>query len=111
VVLLIGFGWILSSLNLFKRDLMHALPGILGILFWLTPIVWDERMIPEKYRFLLNINPMYHIVKVYRGALFEKSVFWFDIYSLLFFWFIALFSVICGFYIFNSLRDYFTEID
>jgi lipopolysaccharide transport system permease protein len=65
----IGLGLILGVLNVFVRDLAQAVPIILQILFWFTPIVYPETIIPETYRDWLAINPLYHITSAYQAIL------------------------------------------
>ncbi|RLA51206.1 MAG: ABC transporter permease [Gammaproteobacteria bacterium] len=65
----ISFGLILGVLNVFIRDIGQAVPIILQIAFWFTPIVYPLSIIPESYRYLLYFNPMYPIVKGYQDVL------------------------------------------
>jgi ABC-type polysaccharide/polyol phosphate export permease len=59
-LLVIGYalGTILALIYVYLRDLKHAISLILQIWFYATPIIYDKTMIPEKYRFLLYINPV-----------------------------------------------------
>ncbi len=66
----IGAGWIASSLHVFLRDTAQFVTVILTFWFWLTPIMVPARVIPERYRFLLKLNPMYYAVDLYRQAIF-----------------------------------------
>jgi lipopolysaccharide transport system permease protein len=34
-------------------------------LFWLTPVVYMSQIIPEKYLWIIKLNPMYYIVSLY----------------------------------------------
>lgn len=51
-----------SSLNVYFRDLEHILGAIVMAWFYFTPIIYPSTMIPEKYHFIFNINPMKPII-------------------------------------------------
>jgi ABC-type polysaccharide/polyol phosphate export permease len=51
-------GAVLGVLYVYLRDLKHAIGLLLQIWFYATPIIYDKSMIPEKYKFLLLINPV-----------------------------------------------------
>jgi lipopolysaccharide transport system permease protein len=65
----LGFGLVLGVLNTFIRDVGQVVPVILQFLFWLSPIVYSKHMIPEAYRDLLMINPIYHVVEAYHDVM------------------------------------------
>jgi ABC-type polysaccharide/polyol phosphate export permease len=43
------------------RDLKHIMSIVLQIWFYATPVIYDENMIPEKYRWVLSLNPFGHL--------------------------------------------------
>lgn len=61
----LGIGLILGVLNVFVRDLSQAVPIILQMWFWFTPIVYPDSIIPENYRHWLALNPLYHFTDAY----------------------------------------------
>lgn len=65
----LGLGLILAVLNVFLRDIGQVMPIILQVWFWFTPIVYPESIIPEAYRHLLSLNPMYSITNAYHQIL------------------------------------------
>ena len=65
----LGIGLILGILNVFLRDLGQVVPIVLQIWFWFTPIVYPAHIIPESYRFWLNLNPVYHFTKAYQNII------------------------------------------
>jgi lipopolysaccharide transport system permease protein len=70
----VGLGWIASSLHVFLRDIAQIVSVVLTFWFWLTPIMVPARIIPERYRFLLRLNPMYYAVEMYRRAFFTSRL-------------------------------------
>ena len=69
VSLALGIGLILGVMNVFLRDIGQIVPIVLQVWFWFTPIVYPETIIPESYRHLLNLNPMYPIISAYHNVL------------------------------------------
>jgi lipopolysaccharide transport system permease protein len=74
VALALGIGLTLGILNVFLRDIGQVVPIILQVWFWFTPIVYPESIIPENYRHLMNLNPMYAIVSAYHKVLVFNEV-------------------------------------
>lgn len=69
VFLALGIGLIIGVINVFLRDVGHLIPIVLQTLFWFTPIVYPENIIPEQYRHLLSLNPLYPITNAYQQIL------------------------------------------
>lgn len=69
VLLSFGVGNILANLSIRKRDIIHAYAFILQISLWLTPVFYPTTLIPEKYAFLIYINPITGILDLFRWSL------------------------------------------
>ncbi len=65
----LGVGLALGVMNVFVRDLGHAVPIVLQICFWFTPIVYPVTIIPEDYRHWMTLNPIYHFTAAYQDIL------------------------------------------
>ncbi|MBR3515264.1 MAG: ABC transporter permease [Lachnospiraceae bacterium] len=72
-VLALGMALLFSALTVYLRDLQHIL-GIL-MLAWqfLTPIMYSEDMVPEKYMGIWRLNPMTSVITAYRDILYNKQ--------------------------------------
>jgi lipopolysaccharide transport system permease protein len=66
--LAVGLGLILGVLNVFIRDISQAVPIILQIWFWFTPIVYPENIVPESYQTWLKLNPIYKLITAYHDV-------------------------------------------
>jgi len=62
----LGIG--LAVLNVFFRDIGQMLNVVLQFWFWFTPVVYPATIIPENYRWLMNFNPLYHIMHGYQSV-------------------------------------------
>lgn len=110
VSLSLAIGWLLAAVNVFHRDVAPSLATALNFWFWLTPIVWSMDMLPEPWRPLLNLNPMFHVVESYRAALLYGRPVWSDPSQLLIFWTLALLLGIGGAYVFRRLKPEFADM-
>lgn len=64
-----GISLVVSALNLFYRDIQYLLNLVLLLWMYITPIMYPIEIIPEKYRFIMSLNPMAVIVNAYRQVL------------------------------------------
>lgn len=65
-----GVALIVSSLAVQFRDLLHIVPNFLTALFFATPIFYPATMVPERYRILLDVNPLSYLITAYQNVLF-----------------------------------------
>ncbi len=69
MVTALGFGLWLSALNVRYRDVNYLIPYLVQIWMYVTPVVYGSTLIPERFRFLLALNPMTGVVEGFRWAL------------------------------------------
>jgi len=53
-----GIGLALAIAFVYLRDLRHTMSILMQIWFYASPVVYDESLIPPKYRFILILNPL-----------------------------------------------------
>lgn len=109
-VFILGLSWLFSSINLFFRDTAHILQALLPLWFWLTPIVWFREMIPQKYQWLLDLNPLVYIVEGYKKSFIYHSPFWEDLHGAAYFWAVGLAAFVLGGLVFRKLKPEFAEV-
>lgn len=64
-----GIGLSLGVINVFVRDTEQVVPIGLQILFWFTPIVYPSNVVPEAYRSILELSPLYVLVSAYHNVI------------------------------------------
>ena len=69
-----GISLLISTVNLFFRDLERLTGIIITFIFYLTPIIYPETMVPEKYRFLIQMNPLAPLMISWRKLFLEGAV-------------------------------------
>ena len=68
-VFALGVCFFASALNVYYRDVKHALPLIVQLWMYATPVIYPMSLIPERlWRFYL-LNPMTGLVESYRAVL------------------------------------------
>jgi len=60
---------ILSSLNLYYRDVQYLFNLVITLWFYLTPVIYAVDFFPEKYRIIFQLNPMAVFIDGYRQVL------------------------------------------
>lgn len=76
IVLAFEFALWLSALTVKYRDIRHALPFVLQLWMFLTPIVYPLSVVPEKWRWLMYINPLTGIVEGVRAVFTAQHFNW-----------------------------------
>lgn len=105
VIFSLGVGLFLSALMVFFRDIQFLWTVLTQIWMYATPIFYPAEIVPEKYRFILRINPLYHFIGNARTCLIsgvspEPKAY---IFCFLF----AMISLIVGAYTFKKTQDEF----
>ena len=59
----VGLSWILSSVGVFVRDIGQAMGPVTTILLFLSPVFYPASAMPERYRWLLDLNPLTFLVE------------------------------------------------
>lgn len=69
----LSLGLWLSSLNAVYRDIRHAIPFVVQIGMFLSPVVYPSSMVPEAWRWLYGLNPMAGAIEGFRWALLSRG--------------------------------------
>jgi lipopolysaccharide transport system permease protein len=72
-VFMLGLSYLLATATVFVRDLVQLVPIVMTVWFFFTPIFYFG--LPEgaeKYNWLLEANPVYHLMVLYRAILIFK---------------------------------------
>ena len=109
-VLLLGLSWLTSSIVIFFKDIGQLVAIVIQFGFWLTPIFWSLKMVPEKYHWIINLNPMAYIVDGYRNSMIYHKWFWEDMSFTLYFWSFTIIIFILGGFTFKKLRPHFADV-
>jgi lipopolysaccharide transport system permease protein len=70
------FGIWLSALTVKYRDIRHALPFVLQLWMFWTPIVYPLSIVPHKWRWVMYLNPLTGIVEGFRAVFTGQPFNW-----------------------------------
>jgi len=65
-----------SALNVKYRDIRYALPFVIQILMFLTPVIYPVSFLPARWQWVLRLNPLSGIIEGFRDAIFGHSFNW-----------------------------------
>jgi len=108
--LLLGLGWIFSSLRPFMSDIGEIIGVVVQLGFWYTPIIWDVSLVPAKYQFIFKINPMYYIVQGYRDSIIYNVGVWQRPKATMIFFMLSTIIMLIGVMSFKKLRPHFNDV-
>ncbi|MDH2997303.1 teichoic acid ABC transporter permease [Pasteurellaceae bacterium LFhippo2] len=109
-IFLLGLTWLTSSVVVFFKDLGQIVSMIIQFGFWLTPIFWSIKILPEEFKPLIELNPIYYIVEGYRDSLIYNIWFWEKPLLTMQFWIITLLTLVIGTFVFRKLRPHFADV-
>jgi lipopolysaccharide transport system permease protein len=103
-----GIGAILSAVNVKYRDVKHAIPFLVQIWMFLTPVIYPTKAIPHQFRWVLSINPVSGIIEAFRATVAPASPF--DWSTLTLSIVTTIVVMIVGTIYFRRVEGYFTDI-
>jgi len=73
-IIVLSFGvfalaWLLATLQVFFRDTRFLITFALQLGFFLTPIFYPKAFVPEGLRWLVDINPLYHLIAPFQALI------------------------------------------
>lgn len=102
----LGVGLILSALGVYFPDVVEMYQIVLVAWMYLTPIIYPEEILPVAYRFwITNLNPMYHMIKIFRKPLYDGIMP--TLTEMMVAGIIALFTLIIGWLFYSNKADEF----
>jgi len=104
----VGIGWILSSTNVFLKDVEQILSVAVMAWFFSTPVVYSPGIVPPKMLVFLKLNPLYHVVEGYRLALLSGKLL--PLTDILYLGGISLLTLVAGGVFYRKLKPWFAEV-
>jgi lipopolysaccharide transport system permease protein/teichoic acid transport system permease protein len=110
LILLVGITLITSSVVVFFKDFENIINMIIQFSFWLTPIFWSIKILPQQYQNLMQYSPIYYIIEGFRDSFINQVWFWENMELFTFFWGMAFFCLLMGIILFNRLKVHFADV-
>lgn len=106
-VLILGLSLALASMNVYYRDVQYIWAVIMQAGFFAAPIIYPMSIIPDKYVWVIRLNPMTRIIDMLRqSVIYSRSPVLLD---WIFIVMAALLILAIGYMIFMKLEPGFAE--
>lgn len=104
----VGVGLWLSALNVQYRDIRYAIPFLIQIWMFVSPVIYPASLVTDRYKWVLALNPMGGVINAFRSCLLgHKPVDW----SLLGISTVIIFALfISGLYYFRRMEKTFADV-
>jgi ABC-type polysaccharide/polyol phosphate export permease len=103
-----GLSLFLSATNLLYRDVQYLFQLVLGLWFYLTPVIYPIELFPEQYRWIFALNPMAVFINAYRQVLLGQDVF--NMASFLIGLSVSILFLIISYAIFKKLEGIIADV-
>lgn len=104
-IFIFSIGIILGSLNVFFRDVGILWLTLNPAIFYITPIAFSYNIVPEKFKYIISYNPLYHFLEIIRDVLYynQPPSITFSINAIC----ITLFSSLIALFVYKKTRNSF----
>jgi teichoic acid transport system permease protein len=109
-ILVLSLSYATCAIVVFFRDLLQIINIGLQLFQWYTPILWNIEIVPDKFKWLIKLNPMTYIVEGYRNAIYGDTWFFEHFYSSTYFWLFVVATFCLGALIFKKSKPHFADI-
>ena len=106
-ILQLGIVLITSSIDVYIKDAEYIVNFFVQMLFYGTPVLYSIDMFPEKFRWILRLNPMATIVESYRNIFYYQVRPEFKMLGIIFIGSLILLGI--GILVFKKLEKGFAE--
>lgn len=70
----VGIGLFLSAFAVYFRDTFHLYAVLLTALNYATPIFYPQKIVPEEYRFVIELNPLTYFLNAFRDVVYSNAI-------------------------------------
>ena len=110
ICLVLALTYFTASVTPFFRDMAQIINITTQLGMWLTPIMWDESIMPAWVMNILRFNPMYYIVNGYRDCFIYGRWIPQHWHMTIYFWIVVIILAIIGSRTFNKMRVHFADV-
>jgi lipopolysaccharide transport system permease protein len=71
LLITLGAAWLIASLGVFLRDIAQGITLLLMAWMYVTPIIYPESLVPQRFQRYINLNPFTPLVRNYRRILLD----------------------------------------
>ncbi len=109
-ILVLSLSYATCAIVVFFRDLLQIISIFLQLFQWATPILWNIDIVPDKYQWIVKLNPMVYIVEGFRNSIYGDTWFFEHFYSSTYFWIFVVAAFCLGALIFKRSKTHFADV-
>lgn len=102
-----GVCLVISSINLFFRDLERMITLLIMLLFYFTPVIYSEAMIPKGYKHFIVLNPLAPLIISWRNLFLYGQLDWIQLIICAGY---SIFTLLIGYLVYKKLSWRFAEV-
>jgi homopolymeric O-antigen transport system permease protein len=107
IFIALGVGTLISALNVSYRDFGYLTPFLVQLWMFATPVIYPASLVPDKWHWLLYLNPMAGIIEGFRSAFLGKP---FDFVLIIVSFVFAIILFLVGVLYFEKVERRFADI-
>ena len=106
-LLALGIGLLSAAVTVKYRDLRHALPFIIQLWMFASPVIYPTSIVPARWQWLITFNPIAGIIEGFRACLTGSSFDWLHVSIAAV---ITATLLVCSAYIFRHFEQTFADV-
>jgi len=106
-LLALAVGMWLAALNVRYRDVRYAIPFIIQLWLFASPVIYPASLVPTKWRWLLALNPVTGVIEGFRASILGRE---FDFPTILSSLIVTLLILVFSFFAFRRVEDSFADV-
>lgn len=104
----VGIGLLFASVNVKYRDVRYVLPFFIQMLMFLTPVIYPVSVAPERFQWILGLNPMSGVIDTARAGLLGTGVINWELLAIS--GISLIIYCVVGYFFFKKVERYFADI-
>ena len=112
-ILMLGLSYIVSSINVYFRDMGQIVSILLQFGIWMCPIMYDESLFIGRDLLIIKffkLNPLYYIITGYRYSLIGQKLNYDFLILSIYYIIVSILILFFGFKLFNKLKEQFADV-
>ena len=102
-----GVGLVLAAVTVTYRDFRYVVPFLIQAWLYLSPVIYPVSMVPERWKWVLSLNPMTGVIEGFRASLLGKD--W-NLQSLAMACVVSVILLIYGLFYFRKMERRFADV-
>lgn len=70
----LGVGLFISTVAVFFNDVAQMYQILLTAWMYLSPVIYHESIVPERYLWIIRLNPMYYLINLFRAPIYYGQI-------------------------------------